>query len=399
MAENPPEWLDADFFEKALRPNRKDPNLKILSCEVGRATQPGDNFGSEMYRANLKIEANHEIEDTSVIIKCRIRGSELMNTPITSDAFITEAKIYSEIHTLMKKEALAKTIQPFAAKCFFTNTDTWREAIMLEDLKKEGFRLAEVSVGLDLEHCMLVMRTIAQYHAASLVLREKILKCLEPFKESLFIKYPDSVMAQFLATSVRNLAQEVVNWPGYEIYQDALKSLEPTANNHLMDALRIDETGLNVLLHGDLWLNNMMFRYSEETGNVQDVRFVDFQLSCVSSPAVDLQYFLNSSASPQVLENNLDKLLQEYHTTLCNTLAHHCLHPTNGVIKSEFHKRGLYGALCGLSIRSVVLCDKSHIPDFDDIVVKQGNVYLSDTFKTAMKKLLPLYRTWEWLNV
>ncbi|KAJ9581047.1 hypothetical protein L9F63_023771 [Diploptera punctata] len=272
MAEHPPEWLDTDFFEKALRSHRKGTNLKILSCEVGRATQPGDNFGSEMYRANLKIETNHEIEDTSLIIKCRIRGSELMNTPITSDAFVTEAKIYSEIHTLMINDELAKTIQPFAAKCFFTNTDTWHEAIMLEDLKKKGFRLAKVSLGLDLEHCLLVMRTIAQYHAASLAL------------QSLFIKYPDSGMNQFLATSVRNLAQEVENWPGYEIYLDALKSLEPTVKNHLLEAVRIDEAGCNVLLHGDLWLNNIMFRYSEETGNVQDVRYVYIYFSFLFFP-------------------------------------------------------------------------------------------------------------------
>ncbi|KAJ9581048.1 hypothetical protein L9F63_023772, partial [Diploptera punctata] len=36
-------------------------------------------------------------------------------------------------------------------------------------------------VGLDEEHCMMVMRKIAQFHAASLVLKEKNPELLETF--------------------------------------------------------------------------------------------------------------------------------------------------------------------------------------------------------------------------
>ncbi|KAJ9574401.1 hypothetical protein L9F63_025953, partial [Diploptera punctata] len=129
--------------------------------------------------------------------------------------------------------------------------------------------------------------------------------------------------------------------------------------------------------------------------------FVDFQRSCMTSPVSDLVYFLNSSASPQVLENNLDCLIEEYHRTLCDTLSnlgHKNLRPTLDMICSEFHKKGIYGVLVGISVRSVVLKDENHIPDFEGIVNK-GNIYLSGAYKTAMKTMLPLYKKWGWLNV
>ncbi|KAJ9581045.1 hypothetical protein L9F63_023769 [Diploptera punctata] len=401
MTESKPDWLNAEFFKKALRFNRKDENLEIMSCKVDRATQPGDNFASEMYRAALEVKANGEKEDVSLIIKCRLRGGELTQTPVTFESFVREAKVFSEINSQILKEASIKNNQPFGAKCFYSTTEPWYEAIVLEDLKKEGFQLATVDLGLDLKHCMLVIRSIAQYHASSMVLYSKDKTCFEPFKESLFVKYPDSGMGQFLATSIKNIVEEITNWPGYEMYADMLKSLIPKSMDHWMDAIRKDETGFNVFIHGDLWLNNIMFRYSQESGEVQDIRFVDFQLSCTSSPAVDLHYFLNTSALPELLENNLDELIQEYHSSLCQTLSeldHETLQPTLDAIKSEFQKRGLFGALSGFSVRGVALSDRNHIPDFEDIIGNNGNIYLSEAYKNVLRKLLPLYSKLGWLN-
>lgn len=59
--------------------------------------------------------------------------------------------------------------------------------------------------------------------------------------------------------------------------------------------------GINVLNHGDYWINNMMFLYEgEETVNPQDIRLVDLQLVRYSSPALDLQYFMTTSVQQKV---------------------------------------------------------------------------------------------------
>jgi len=42
--------------------------------------------------------------------------------------------------------------------------------IVLQDLCAEGFKMAERRKGLDFSHCLLVMRTLAMFHAASVAL-------------------------------------------------------------------------------------------------------------------------------------------------------------------------------------------------------------------------------------
>lgn len=46
--------------------------------------------------------------------------------------------------------------------------------LVLEDLGARGFRLANRQLGLDRDHCVLVMRRLARFHASSIALYEKV---------------------------------------------------------------------------------------------------------------------------------------------------------------------------------------------------------------------------------
>jgi thiamine kinase-like enzyme len=39
-----------------------------------------------------------------------------------------------------------------------------------------------------------------------------------------------------------------------------------------MKDLKRNDDDFNVFVHGDLWVNNLMFRYSDDTNEVVDVR-------------------------------------------------------------------------------------------------------------------------------
>ena len=169
------------------------------------------------------------------------------------------------------KDSFDDKFQPFAAKCIYSSTDPI--SIVFEDLSRQGFRLTTVTHGLDLKHCLLDMRAIAQYHAASVVLRHQEPSLFGPFEEdNVAINKNGRGMREFYASVIKAVRTQMATWPGYQKYLHFLTELENTVVDNWFEALRREDSGLNVLVHGDLWLNNLMFRYSQED-ELQDVRY------------------------------------------------------------------------------------------------------------------------------
>ncbi|KAJ9590309.1 hypothetical protein L9F63_027852, partial [Diploptera punctata] len=296
MAAIPPSWINSEFLEKALRSNGKHPDVRVISFDIKRAALAGDHYGSEMYRATVKTRENGNTEETSVIIKLELTRGQLSETVKISNVFMQEVNAFTDVHGALSAilEDAIPDLQPFAAKCIYVHHAPQARGMVLEDLKTEGFRLANVSLGLDLKHCQLVLGKIAQYHAASIVLHEKNPNCFQKFLSNFYNSDSVKKFEPVVRGTIRSCAEMISTCPGYEKYVDVLHSLEDTLVPDMRKAIAMDDSGYNVLNHGDLWLNNIMFRYNEDSQQVQDVRFVDYQLSYYSSPVVDLFYFLIS---------------------------------------------------------------------------------------------------------
>jgi thiamine kinase-like enzyme len=143
----------------------------------------------------------------------------------------------------------------------------------MEDLIAQGFKMANRTRGLDLQHSLLVMKQIGRYHGASAVLQQQTPENVLFFLEGLWGSKVFETSVDFFRNGVTNLAQEVAKWPLYkERFYKKLMNLADDAYAKFLDGLIRREEEFNVLCHGDLWLNNMMFRYSEDTGEVTDIR-------------------------------------------------------------------------------------------------------------------------------
>jgi thiamine kinase-like enzyme len=143
----------------------------------------------------------------------------------------------------------------------------------LEDLKEQGFRMADRTVGLDMKHCLLVMKTLAQSHAASAVLHLKDPEIFKPFGESFYCERHRNAIEMLFQGTVQNLAKEVEKWPLYsDRFACKLHRLADKTVDILVKDLERNDDDFNVFVHGDLWVNNIMFRYSDDTDEVVDLR-------------------------------------------------------------------------------------------------------------------------------
>lgn len=113
----------------------------------------------------------------------------------------------------------------------------------------------------------------------------------------------------------------VQTWEGFEDFEDKSCSVWETLQDDLYDIFEPRKDSLNVLTHGDLWLNNMMFKYNND-GNIVDFRLVDLRICRYGTPVTDLVYFLFSSANQDVRENRLDEMISVYLEMLNSVLEH-----------------------------------------------------------------------------
>jgi thiamine kinase-like enzyme len=129
------------------------------------------------------------------------------------------------------------------------------------------------SVGLDMKHCLLVMKTLAQSHAASAVLHLKDPEVFESLGERFFCERQRKSIEMTYQIAMQCVAKEVENWPLYsDRFACKLHRLADNAAEFIIKDLKGNDDDFNVFVHGDLWINNMMFRYSDDTNEVADVR-------------------------------------------------------------------------------------------------------------------------------
>jgi hypothetical protein len=72
-----PKWLNRSFLERALKSGADGSRVTVTSSDVERATAAGDNYGSDIYRVNVRLIRNGQPETMSLIIKSQPAKEEL----------------------------------------------------------------------------------------------------------------------------------------------------------------------------------------------------------------------------------------------------------------------------------------------------------------------------------
>lgn len=137
----------------------------------------------------------------------------------------------------------------------------------------------------------------------------------------------------------------------------------------------------NVMCHGDLWINNLMFKYDNTNDDHQviGVKLIDLQTVRYASPIIDILHFFYSSTRSSLRENYLDQLLADYLRAFLNELWRHlhdcypdALHSiekefTFDYIKKEFNAKIIYALGTVIWLLPAITFDK--IPDLDAITM------------------------------
>lgn len=84
----------------------------------------------------------------------------------------------------------------------------------------------------------------------------------------------------------------------------------------------------------------------EVENSIENVIFIDFQISCWTSPTIDLHYFFNNSLHESLRPNQFDDLIEFYHENLAKYLVrleYKKQIPTLGEFKQQYKEKAFYG--------------------------------------------------------
>ncbi|XP_063223194.1 uncharacterized protein LOC134531422 [Bacillus rossius redtenbacheri] len=396
--------IDKDWLQKIFRISEDDSKLCVSSYELGNMGGKGENYLSWMCRVQANVlRSGNKPDQISIFVKELPVGKALWETMAKSSAFPNEIKVYSQV--LPRYHDILNNIRPgtnahFAARLIYSENDM--HVLAVQDLTSEGFKMAERRQGLALTHCSLVMRALARYHAVSVSLHDEDPCLIESFKENFVTEETSTaVIKKIYESSIGAVADLVQSWPVVgERTAGKLRKLSVSSHDVVKRQLLPAGSRLNVLTHGDLWVNNLLFRYDDISGAVRDVRFVDFQMTTFASFAIDLQHFIHTSPSDDVRANHTDDLLMAYHRELSSTLE--LLGQGHRVIcfeelMEEYEKKGQYGLIMSLVALPIIIGNPEDAEDLDQILSesfltqKMYNRANNKQYICVLKRILPEY--------
>ncbi|XP_065721964.1 uncharacterized protein CHKov2 isoform X2 [Drosophila suzukii] len=385
-----PKWVNKELFHGLLEQNNK--NFKaILKFVPTSAISKGENYLTIVLRIQIEMQLNDDsTEDISYILKIPLVPEGEEND--FKDMFDAELDMYDhlipELEDLYAKNtAISPKFKPVHLK--FPGNSVKIDYILLEDLRKKGYRNADRTQGLEQFEVEAALKKLAQWHAASAKRVVELGEYEKDIRESYFTAEHQKLLDEFninFCMPFLECMQKYNLEPGQLV-------LISDYTSHLTD-LNIefgknDPMELSVLNHGDFWCNNFMFKYKDDS-EVEDVCFVDFQLPKFGTPAQDLFCMLMTSPKFSIKLDKFDHFIEYYHQQLVEHLSllnYNRNAPTLAQFHTHLYRYSLWAFICAQRMLPIVLLP----PDVDSNI---GNVMGNSEEAIAFKRkmfLLPAY--------
>lgn len=374
--------------------------FKIVTFNIGAGNAKGENYASVMLRANMKVETSEGLVSKEYVVKVNHQSEMSEEMLEMFNVFPKEIEMYTEIVPAFQR--IFSEIEPnmiFGPRCVFGGTKP-ADCIVLEDLRPLGYVNTDRKAGLDLAHSELILEKLAKFHAASVIYMERGNSFSKTYNEGIFADHIKPFFENFVHTIP--IMQEVANksWKCNRLLTDLFANWREKLVDKMFSVGARDNNDFNVLCHGDLWSNNVLFKYNEQ-GKPDHCIFVDYQMCFHSSPVLDLHYFLVTSVKPELKFSHLDHFLEFYHRHLITSLRQlgYCKKlPTLLQLQVDFLKKGFFGIGTAFVTLPIIIADGGDDASPDNLMKNdeaanafKRRVYGNPRFGHIMDTIIPFY--------
>lgn len=204
-----------------------------------------------------------------------------------------------------------------------------KDALVMENLFDRNFKMVDARGFVDFDHCALVMEYLAYFHAATLVHEEKTKGSYRMNRDAKFIltdlMVPPLEEKNWFPAGFKTMARFIDLMPKYKADRDLRRKVRealPAIYQRTAELVKPSAKIRNVVCHGDLWSNNLLFHYDAD-GKPDTLRFIDFQWVRYAAPTTDIMMFLHLSTDRKFRRAHEAVLLDMYHHSMSTTLRRH----------------------------------------------------------------------------
>ncbi|XP_026316173.1 uncharacterized protein LOC113227457 isoform X2 [Hyposmocoma kahamanoa] len=263
---------------------------------------------------------NGESKSVDVMVRNIPKSIASRLTFRSNEFFRNEINFYEIVlPALLKFQASKNVTEPFTnyVKLFFSYSDGTNDVLCLEDAGMLGFVNPTRDEPIDIEHCRLTFKTLAQFHAISIAMKEQKPQEFDALRNAIFETYFDDRLwdwyerfwEMIFAVAIDAVEKEYPNTHYVEVIR------ELSDKKHYKDMVKATKTyKTGVISQGDRWTSNFLYDY--ENCELVDSKLLDFQASRCASPVLDISCVIYSYMTQEFRLKHYDDLLKYYYEVL-----------------------------------------------------------------------------------
>ncbi|XP_050079025.1 uncharacterized protein LOC126565859 [Anopheles maculipalpis] len=257
--------------------NRVNGKFRLVSYQVRRISKEPIGYLGDHYLLDVNLrekmvhytpeEEENYAEEEYISFFLKVIPE---NVPKLADyikemgCFRKEILLYK--HVIPRLQDVMIGTKQFVPTAYFTKGE---RLIVFENLKSEGYSIVEQTKNLlDFDHLRVALQAVAKLHASSLILEERSKTPIPELfvgylNENAYVDDDDYVQKGNLENAIQVLCEMIKKIEKYAKSDNLDEILEkvPAVIRKIYDFSKPSTVFRNVLNHGDLWCNNVMFRY------------------------------------------------------------------------------------------------------------------------------------------
>lgn len=244
-----------NFAKKLLESTARDNGFRDYSVQIKSGSQAGDGFASEIF--SIAITENKSEKRLDLVCKVAPLNKNKRKEFMAEVVFDREASLYDKLMPIFaqfQKEKNVPEADQFLSypKCYATIADIESEhfAIILEDLRPQGYRMWSKVKPSPIENVRLAMRELGKFHGLSVAMKDQ-----RPQEFAEFKKMKDILKTAIQSENILNMFTSTFDRASSSLksedHKNIMRHIKDNITKYLDDCLNDEEADqFGVLCHG-----------------------------------------------------------------------------------------------------------------------------------------------------